>query len=361
MCTSTPVCQRPKESHGYCNRSWFRRSGIRCSGDHAHEPWGKTKASGRTVWATSLESAYTPELSRAWVSCVATALRENLAAAPASRKRKHKEMCEPDFDDRVILFADEAVPCQQMFPPCRVPKSMKKWPKGSRLSALDETDCSAHLAVPCPPERWCQRALSLQHPRSMSRAVHGDLETAISVESASDPAALAKRRTEECKDISAMCQRNVDAEMTARQHLCPDVQSVTKSKQSVAMERLLRLQGHVDPDVATCVREGFPLLGWLPCSGLWEPDCEPPVLSEGSLQTMAPDIMQSSVRNICKNRDHETEQAVWKSTQEEFEKGWLSFCDRASLSSSTVVSIRFGVRQKNKVKSGPLIISVRVS
>ena len=190
---------RKKATAIVSNRSWFRRSGIRCSGDHPHEPWGKTKASGRTVWATSLESAYTPELSRAWVSCVATALRENLAAAPASRKRKHKEMCEPDFDDRVILFADEAVPFQQMFPPCRVPKSMKKWPKGSRLLALDEIDCSAHLAVPWCPERWCQRAMSLQHPRSMSRAVHGDLETAISVESASDPAALARRRTEECK------------------------------------------------------------------------------------------------------------------------------------------------------------------
>ena len=83
------------------NRSRFRHSGIRCSGDHPREPWGKAKAAGRTVWATSLESAYTTELSRAWVSCVATALREDLAAAPPSRERKRKELCEPDFDDRV--------------------------------------------------------------------------------------------------------------------------------------------------------------------------------------------------------------------------------------------------------------------
>ena len=247
--------------------------------------------------------------------------------------------------DRVILFADEAVPFQQMFPPCRVPKSMKKWPKGSRLLALDDT-------VPCPPERWCQRATCLQHPRSMNRAVPGDLQTAISLESGSDPAALAKRRTEECRDISVICKRSLQAEATSRQRLDKDVQSVTGTKHTVAMESLLRLHshGHVDPEVAACFREGFPLLDWLPCSGLWEPDCEPPVLSEGSLQTMAMDITQSSVRNICKNRDHEVEQAVWASTKEEFQKGWLSFCDRASLPSATVVSTRFGVRQKNKIR-----------
>ena len=92
-----------------------------CSGDHPRESWRKARNAGRTVWATSLERAYTTELSQAWASCVATALREDLASVPASRKHKHKEMCEPDFDDRVVLYADEAVPFHGVFTPCRVP------------------------------------------------------------------------------------------------------------------------------------------------------------------------------------------------------------------------------------------------
>ena len=62
------------------------------------------------------------------------------------------------------------------------------------------------------------------------------------------------------------------------------------------------------------------------------------------------DVHDRSVRNICKHRDKSTEQAVWASTQEESAKGWLSFCDRASLSASSVVSARFGAQQTNKIR-----------
>ena len=342
--------RRKKATAIVSNRTWFRRSGVKCSGDHPHESWGKARSAGRTVWATSLESAYTPELSRAWASCVATALCQELSEAPPTRKRKRKFLCEPDFDDRVILHADEAVPFMQMFPPCRVPKSLTKWPKGSRLLFLDESAGSAHLAVPCPPEIWCRRAADLAHPYSMERPLHADLNSAVSAETVSDPAALARRRTEECKSLSILCKSVEAEEMACRAGLHPDVQSVTSTKQSLALERLLHQLGHVDSNVASCVRSGFPLVGWLPCSGIWEPDCEPPVLSERALQEMAPDISERSVRNVCKHRDASTEQSVWDSTQEECSKGWLSFCHRASLSSSSVVSTRFGVQQKNKVR-----------
>ena len=229
--------RRKKATAIVSNRTWFRRSGVRCSGDHPHESWGKARSAGRTVWATSLESACTPELSRAWVSCVATALSEELSAAPPTRRRKRKFLCEPDFDDRVILHADEAVPFMQMFPPCRVPKSMTKWPKGSRLLFLDESAGSAHLAVPCPPEIWCRRAADLAHPYSMDRPLHADLNSAVSAETVSDPAALARKRTEECKSLSILCKSVEAEEMACRAGLRPDVQSVTSTKQSPASAR----------------------------------------------------------------------------------------------------------------------------
>ena len=133
--------------------------------------------------------------------------------------------------------------------------------------------------MPCSPERWCRRAADLRHPHSICRPLRPDLVSGLSAESASDPVALARRRTEECKDVSLLCKSLVDEEEACRAELHPDVQSVISQKQSVALECLLRLHGHVDPDVAVCVRSGFPLVGWLPCSA-----------SEGALQEMALDV-----------------------------------------------------------------------
>ena len=46
--------QRKKATALASNRSWFRMTAVQCSGDHPHASWGKTRSSGKPVWATSL-------------------------------------------------------------------------------------------------------------------------------------------------------------------------------------------------------------------------------------------------------------------------------------------------------------------
>ena len=116
------------------------------------------------------------------------------------------------------------------------------------------------------------------------------------------------------------------------------------------MRRLLLQVGHVDPDVADLVREGFPLVGWLPRSGLWDADCEPPSLSVEALTASAEDISSRSVKGVCRRRDAELEPAIWAATVEESSKGWLTFSQDGSVPESHVVSSRFGVKQKNKIR-----------
>ena len=77
------------------------------------------------------------------------------------------------------------------------------------------------------------------------------------------------------------------------------------------MKRLLVQVGHIDPCVADAVQEGFPLVGWLPCSGVWESDCDPPSLSVESLLDMSSEVSQKSVRIICKHRSPDMEPDVW--------------------------------------------------
>ena len=342
--------QRKKATALVSNRSWFRKTNIQCSGDHPHASWGKTRSSGKKVWATSLESAYTSELSHAWASCAAASLERELRDAPPSKKRMRKEACEPDFDNVVTVHADEAAPFASMFPPCKVPRRFARWPKGSRLLFFDETDFSATLAVPSPPEVWCRRAMSLQHPRRLLQPLSPDMERALEAEISHDGCRVGKVRTEACKDINGACKAAAAEELELRKNLHPDVSAVTRTKQSVAMKRLLVQIGHVDPTVADAIREGFPLVGWLPASGFWDSDCEPPSLSTEALLDMSLAVSEKSMKTICKHRSPDMEPSVWAVTKEEAAKGWLTFRQNNSLSRGSVVSSRFGVRQKNKIR-----------
>ena len=269
--------QRKKATALASNRSWFRKTNIQCSGDHPHASWGKTRSSGKPVRATSLESAYTPELSHAWASCAASALERELRAAPPSKKRVRKEACEPDFDNIITVHAAEAAPFAGMFAPCKVPRRFARWPRAPASFSSTRQIFRPRLALPSPPEVWCRRAMSLQHPRKLLQPLSPDLEKALEAEISHDECRVGRCRTEACQDIGKVCRSSLTEEGALRKGLNEDVLRVTEPKQSVAMKRLLVQIGHVDPSVADAVREGFPLVGWLP--GLWDSDCEPPVLS----------------------------------------------------------------------------------
>ena len=178
---------------------------------------------------------YTAELSHAWASCAAAALAPELRQAPKSKKRGRKEVCEPDFDNIITVHAEEAAPFEHMFPPCRVPRKFTRWPEGSRLLFFDETDFSATLAVPSPPDVWCRRSMSLKHPRSLFQP----LERAFEAELMVDSCGKVKARTAARKEIRTLCGDCAEEDLVLRKGLHRDVASVTKSKVSVAMKRLL--------------------------------------------------------------------------------------------------------------------------
>ena len=305
---------------------------------------------GRQVWSTSMESAYTPQLAHAWASCAASALKDVIARAPVGRKRTFKTMCQPDFDVRVTLQGADALPFLHMFPPCRVPQGWASWPKGTRVLSLDVSRSSALLAVPCTPESWCRQALDLPNPRRSRLTLPPDMMVALAAEASEDCVTLSKARTEASRDIARVCRESMPEEERLRAALHPEVAKVTSGKRSVATERLLCQLGHVDQAVARSIREGFPIVDWLPASGLWDADVQPPELTPRCLCSMAEDITNRSVKGLCRHRDATTEQQVWDVTLQEDANGWLSLCGREELMRFSVVSPRFGVLQKQKVR-----------
>ena len=239
---------RRKSTTLVSNRSWFRRTAVLCSGDHAHESWGQVTHEGKRVWSTSLESAYTPQLAKAWASCAGAAVKDVLEKAPVGRKRAFKALCEPDFAVKVTLTGDDAARFFSFFPPCKIPRHWDHWPKGSKLLEIDREGAN---------------------PRRARCVLPPEMLVALAADAAEDTIKLAKSRTEASRDLLRVCKGSVSREAALREGLDPEVNHVTSSKMSVALELLLREVGHVDPDVAESVRVGFPLVNnWLPVSGL---------------------------------------------------------------------------------------------
>ena len=57
---------RQKKTKLLSSVDWFSALAVECDGSHPHQPWGRVRKTGATVWSTSLESAYNRPLSKAW-------------------------------------------------------------------------------------------------------------------------------------------------------------------------------------------------------------------------------------------------------------------------------------------------------
>ena len=324
--------QRKKRTAIVSNRSWFCVLSKHCDGGHDHLPWGKVLSNGNTAWSTALESAYSWGLSKALVQCLLDGLglqRENM---PLSSKQQKRRLLEPEFGNIQILL-DPPAEVLRTVPPCTL-QGVLGLPKGTRLLRVDRASFRAVIRTPLDPVTWCQRAMQLPHPSHSLQ----DLPT---------PVALAKFRTYESRKLRRIVEECEGKETRARCGLDPSVQAVTAPKKSVATEQLLSSVQRPDLDVARQIREGFPLVGWLEPSNLWEKRLEVPALTPQALMEAAPDIAAASRPQVSRNVDPAITSGVWEATSQEASVGWLSFQDERQLSPvSRIFSVRFEEQDK---------------
>jgi len=342
---------RKKRTAVLSNKSWFQGLAQDCSGGHRHLPWGKTSVDGVSVWSTAMESAYTTQLSSVWASLAAEQCSEQLLSSPMSRKRKRKLRFEPDFSDKLTLDGDAARCFKGWKTPAKIPQSWTCFPKGSKLVQWIEATQQAVISIPLQPLQWVRRAYLIAHPSLDAEEVPLCIKKAVSAEVHEPPTVLAKRRTLASMQLAKLCTECTTLEETARSSVDPLVNSVTASKRTVALEKLLQEIHFPDLAVAGQVRNGFPLVGWLEPSGLWPPQILPPSLTPQALLDNAFSIGMSGVRSALRGKGDDVSAKVWQTTCEECSQGWLTIEDfqQASLV-NTVVSSRFGVVQKGKVR-----------
>ena len=131
----------------------------------------------------------------------------------------------------------------------------------------------------------------------------------------------------------------------------PGFASVTKSKQSLILQQLLDRYHYPDTRIGQELREGFPLTGWLQPSGIWPTLPQPPTLTVDQLLTNAHAITGASLRKVQAAPMDDNKDAIWQATQDEVANGWLRMQPvQPAPHPQPVVSTRFGVVQKNKIR-----------
>ena len=178
-----------------------------------------------------------------------------------------------------------------------------------------------------------------------------DLEAAIRQEAQTPLAELARARSEAIQEIHKLRLASKTEESRLRETLDTQVAAVTKPKQSLILQQLLDRHHYPDRRIGQELREGFPLTGWLQPSGIWPTAVLPPTLTIDQVLTNAKAITDQSLRKVRAAPTDDIKEAIWRETQDEVANGWLRMHPVHPASHpQPVVSTRFGVIQKNKIR-----------
>ena len=243
----------------------------------------------------------------------------------------------------------------------RIPDVCTPFPKGSRLLKFVNEDGGdyfgtgmpmyATIGIPREPLDFLKEACKVVHPTEMAMQVSSLLIE--NIRAYNDKAGLEFRRVQ-CafaKKLVNMCTELKEDEAECKRFMDSHVQRILESKRTVLFKQLLEEISYPDAKVATEMGQGFPLCGWLPASDVFPVRVRAPEFDESFLRSMARSFTARSIAATVSSGDSEHDMNLWKATLEEVKEGFLTGpWDASHLSRESVVSPRFGLQQKNKLR-----------
>ncbi|CAE7816109.1 unnamed protein product [Symbiodinium sp. CCMP2592] len=139
-----------------------------------------------------------------------------------------------------------------------------------------------------------------------------------------------------------------EAKLKASMH--PDVRAITEPKRILLWESLMAKYAYPDPGVSSLLKEGIPLVGHAPISGVFKPKFKPMQATPEQVREDFHDF-RKKVHKSLKPQEHSLMSEVFEKTKKELEAGWIiGPLSESNLCSGTLVSRRFGLRQGPKVR-----------
>ena len=359
-----------------------RRLERKCDGNHEHLKWGKTS----TGFATAEECAYNDTLCAAWAEGIFDfAISQGFQPPPATIGEVQAASTHATYVNKAILgclprgrkllpviseflqpqqFDISSLPLvQHLALNKRIPDECAVFPKGSKLLRFVIPDggggegsqfglpTQAMIGVPRSPAEFLREACKLVHPTALAMSV-GTLMLR-NIDAYNDPVGLEVRRIQ-CSfsdKLVKMCVALKAEESAIRDKMDLHVRQVLVGKRIALFKNLLLDIEHPDSKIADEMAEGFPLCGWLPSSGVFPTKLRAPEIPEDFLRRLSKSISSRSIAATSSSGCDEADDKLWRATLDEVNDGFLDGpykpCD---LPTGCVVSPRFGLQQKNKLR-----------
>ena len=371
---------RKKDTAIWCSVEQLRHHLERkCDGNHEHARWGRTSSG----FATAEECAYNDAISASWAEAIydyaltrgftdtpETALHDSvevnavtnkalLGCLPRGRKMLPfiSDFLQPQVHNIEFLHEIRTLAIGK-----RIPSSCTVFPLGSKLLRFSNgtggvdidnvgLPCFALIGIPREPMEFLLAACRLTHPTAMAMTVGTLLQQ--NIDRYNEPSTLDLRRFQ-CsfaQELVKMCAATKHVEEERRSGMCDHVRKILEGKRTALFGELLKMMDYPDAKLAAEMEGGFPLCGWLPASGVFPCRIRPPEISEEFLRQMAKSFTGRTLSSTRESGDPELDENLWSLTLEEVQDGFLSGpYERSELPPSGVVSPRFGLQQKNKLR-----------
>ena len=373
--------KRKKATKLLANFHQISKLAVLCDGSHTHDPWGRSHGK----WATATEVEYPMGLCRAWaalfvdvlVQCGAKQSMTEMMQLDTFHSRHSRAMTgKQPRGRRLPPFVSEfKVVCKLQCDNGNIPPPIIKqhWlipqnaliqphlaslPPGSKTigsQTLGEKGERAEITVGIPwePAEFIRRAAGLGRPKLFLKAIPREMDDVIHTISSLSPLELGRMRTEVARKWLLRSQELREKEYEKHNAMEKHCKEVLVKKNLTVFDEMVKSCGYGDVNIAKDIENGFDLMGHLPSSGVFQKSSSfatlmPEHVRGVSGQTRA--AIWNSTRSCV---DREIAEAVYATTIEEVNKGWLRGpygLDDLPLGAS--LTRRFGIMQSSSTSDG---------
>jgi hypothetical protein len=380
---------RDKLTAVWVNESWLDSLEARCDGSHNHKSWKVTMSSKQVHFPTSEEAAYPPVLCQRIVECVKQKAIQFGAIFSSTLK---EQLQQPDADaaGRIALGAlprgTKVKPLVAEFgkftavvaPPQQADKVdvfLSTLPKGSKVTsrqllkrgavrvvneechflagaseaATDDMVELCWVGIPSSPNEFVARAIKAGHPRGLDVHVDENMQEVVRLNLVAPPFELAKKRVEYLKKWTARAKEIAHEEEELKKAMPDHVRQVLGQKRLVLFGKMLRALHYPDEKLVEDISAGFRLSGYMTKSHVFRARSKRPTMSLETLRKLGKTFNANNVESFNRRQESELEEATWKETESELEKGWI-FLDTDASTEGKFLGRRFGIRQGEKIR-----------
>ena len=195
-----------------------------------------------------------------------------------------------------------------------------------------------------------RRLQSTLESRTLDSVVPQPLKATLDALENMDDAEVTALRAAVIKEWMHLAVSLAKEEDALKASMHPDVSSITKSKRILLWEALLKKYSYPDQKVSGLLREGVPLVGHAPISGVFKPKFKP---MQATPSQVKEDFLfyRKKVHNSLKPQEPALMKEVAEKTRKELDSGWIAGpLHEADLGKGILVSRRFGLQQGAKVR-----------